>query len=65
MLYHVPVTVSPMVLLVTLPEAAVIFVVSVLVTLWPVASPELSIVAAAIFEDVHVTESVKSVVFPF
>jgi hypothetical protein len=41
------------------------FVVSVLLTLFAVASPELSIVAAAVFEDVQVTESVKSVVVPF
>jgi hypothetical protein len=41
------------------------FVVSVLVTVCAVASPELSIVATAVFEEVQVTESVRSTVFPF
>lgn len=52
-------------LLVTLPEVAVIFVVDVVVTVCAVAKPELSIVAAEVFEEVQVTESVKSVVSPF
>lgn len=60
-----PVTVSTAVLLVMLPDCAVMFVVCVLLTLCAVASPELSIVAAAVFEDVQVTELVKSVVVPF
>lgn len=54
-----------MALLVMLPDWAVTFVVSVLVTVFAVASPELSIVAAAVFEDVQVTESVRSTAFPF
>lgn len=41
------------------------FVVSVLVTVFAAANPELSIVAAAVFEDVQVTELVKSTVVPF
>jgi hypothetical protein len=54
-----------MALLVTLPDLAVTFVVSVPVTVCAVASPELSMVAAAAFEDVQVTEPVKFTVFPF
>jgi hypothetical protein len=64
-IYVVPVTVSTAVLLVMLPEVAVMFVVSVLLTLRAVARPELSIVAAAVFEDVQVTELVRSTVVPF
>jgi hypothetical protein len=64
-IYVVPVTVSTAVLLVMLPEVAVMFVVSVLLTLRAVAKPELSIVAAAVFEDVQVTELVRSTVVPF
>jgi hypothetical protein len=41
------------------------FVVWVLVTVFAVASPELTIVATAVFEDFHVTELVRSTVFPF
>lgn len=41
------------------------FVVTVLVTLSAVASPELSMVAAAVFDDVQVTELVRSTVLPF
>jgi hypothetical protein len=41
------------------------FVVSVLVTVSAVASPELSMVATAVFEDVQVTELVRSTVVPF
>jgi hypothetical protein len=48
-----------------LPDLAVMFVVAVLVTVCAVASPALSIVAAVVFEDAQVTESVKSTVFPF
>jgi hypothetical protein len=48
-----------------LPDWAVMLVVSVLLTVSAVARPELSIVATAVFEDVHVTELVKSVVVPF
>lgn len=59
------VTVNTAVLLVMLPDCAVMFVVWVLVTLCAVAKPELSIVAAVVLEDVQVTESVKSVVLPF
>lgn len=40
-------------------------VVSVLLTVCAVASPELPIVAAAVFEDVQVTELVRSTVVPF
>jgi hypothetical protein len=54
-----------MALLVTLPDAAVMFVVAVLVTVCAVASPELSMVAVAVFEEVQVTESVRFTVFPF
>ena len=54
-----------MALLVILPDLAVMLVVAVLVTVCAVASPELSIVAAAVFEEVQVTESVRFVVFPF
>lgn len=54
-----------MALLVMLPDLAVMFVVAVLVAVWAVANPELSMVAAAVFEDVQVTESVMSTVFPF
>jgi len=57
--------VSTAVLLVMLPEVAVIFVVTVLLTLCAVASPELSIVAAEVFDDVQVTELVRSTVLPF
>jgi hypothetical protein len=64
-LYDDAETVSEMALLVTLPDLAVMFVVSVLVTVCAVASPELSIVAAAVFEDAQVTEFVRSTVFPF
>ena len=64
-LYDEAETVSVMTLLVMLPDLAVMWVVSVLVTVSAVASPELSIVAAAVFEDVQVTESVRSTVFPF
>jgi hypothetical protein len=39
-------------------------VVSVLLTVSAVARPELSIVATAVFDDVQVTELVKSVVVP-
>lgn len=52
-------------LLVTLPDIALIVVVSVLLTLCAVASPELSMVAAVVFEDVQVTEFVKFTVSPF
>lgn len=52
-------------LLEILPELAVIFVVVVVVTVFAVASPELSMVAAAVFEELQVTESVKFTVFPF
>lgn len=52
-------------LLVTLPDVAVTVVVEVLVTVSAVARPELLIVATVVFEDVHVTESVRSTVFPF
>jgi hypothetical protein len=41
------------------------FVVSVLVTVSAVASPELSMVATAVFEDVQVTELVRSTVVAF
>ena len=41
------------------------FVVTVLLTLCAVASPELSMVAAAVFDDVQVTELVRSTVLPF
>jgi len=58
-------TVSLTALLVMLPDLAVMFVVSVLVTVCAVASPELSMVAAAVFEDAQVTESVIFTVFPF
>jgi hypothetical protein len=54
-----------MALLVTLPDAAVMLVVSVPVTVCAVASPELSMVAAVVFEDVQVTEVVKFTVSPF
>jgi len=54
-----------MALLVMLPDLAVTWVVSVLVTVCAVASPELSMVAAAVFDEVQVTESVRSSVFPF
>ena len=64
-IYVVPVTVSTAVLLVMLPDWAVMFVVSVLLTLRAVARPELPIVAAAVFEDVQVTELVRSTVVPF
>jgi hypothetical protein len=64
-LYEEAETVSVIALLVMLPDLAVMFVVSVLVTVGAVASPELSIVAAAEFEVVHVTESVKFTVVPF
>jgi hypothetical protein len=37
----------------------------VLLTLFAVANPELFIVAAAVFEDAHVTELVRSTVVPF
>lgn len=53
------------VLLVILPDLAITLVVAVLVTVCAVASPALSIVAAAVFEEVQVAESVKSTVFPF
>ena len=52
-------------LLVIVPDVAVIEVVSVLLTLCAVASPELSMVAAAVFEDLQVTESVRSTASPF
>lgn len=64
-LYDEAETVSVMTLLVMLPDLAVMLVVCVLVTVCAVASPELSIVAAVVFEDVQVTESVRSTVFPF
>ena len=64
-LYDEAETVRVMALLVMLPDLAVMFVVCVLVTDCAVASPELSMVAAAVFEDVQVTESVKFTVFPF
>jgi hypothetical protein len=48
-----------------LPDLAVMFVVSVLLTVFAVARPELSTVAAAVFDDVQVTEPVRSVVLPF
>ena len=51
-------------LLVMLPDLAVMFVVAVLEMVCAVASPALSIVAAVVFDDVQVTESVKSTVFP-
>lgn len=40
------------------------FVVAVLLTLFAVASPELSIVAVAVFEDAQVTELVRLTVLP-
>ncbi len=40
------------------------FVDALLLTVSAVASPELSMVAAAVFDDVQVTELVKSVVVP-
>jgi hypothetical protein len=40
------------------------FVVSVLLTVSAVASPELSIVATAVFDDAQVTELVKFTVVP-
>ena len=52
-------------MLVMLPDVAVIVVVSVLLTLCAVTSPELSMVAAAVFEDFQVTEAVKSTASPF
>lgn len=55
-------TVSTAVLLVMLPDWAVMFVVMVLLTLFAVARPELAIVAAVVFEDVQVTEVVRSTV---
>lgn len=64
-LYDEAETVSVMALLVMLPDWAVTFVVWVLVTVCAVASPELSIVAAAVLEDVQVTESVRSTELPF
>ena len=64
-LYDEAETVSVMALLVMLPDLAATFVVWVLVTVCAVASPELLMVAAAVFEDVQVTESVRSTVFPF
>ena len=48
-----------------LPDCAVMFVVAVLLTLFAVASPALSIVAVAVFEDDQVTELVRSTVLPF
>jgi len=54
-----------MALLVTLPDLAVMLAVSALVKVCAVASPALSMVAAVVFEDVQVTESVKFTVFPF
>jgi hypothetical protein len=54
-----------MALLVMLPDLAVILVVAVLVTVCAVAKPELSMVAADVFEDVQVAESVKLTVSPF
>ena len=53
------------VLLVMLPDLAVMSVVPVLLTLFAVASPALSIVATAVFEDDQVTELVRSTVVPF
>lgn len=53
-----------MALLVMLPDLAVMLVVALLVTVCAVARPELSMVAADVFEEVQVTESVKSVVLP-
>lgn len=47
-----------------LPDWAVMFVASVLLTVSAVANPELSIVATAVFEDVQVTALVKSTVVP-
>ena len=42
-----------------------IFVDSLLVMVFAVASPELSIVATVVFDDVQVTEVVRSTVVPF
>jgi hypothetical protein len=58
-------TVRVMELLVMLPDIAVTAVVSVPPTVCAVAKPELSMVAAVVFEQFHVTESVRSTVFPF
>ena len=52
-------------LLTTVPEVAVIEVDWLVLTLWPVATPELLIVAALVFEDFHVTASVISTWLPF
>jgi hypothetical protein len=64
-IYEALFTVSTAVLLVMLPDLAVISVVPVLLTLCAVASPALSIVATAVFEDDQVTELVRSTVVPF
>ncbi len=57
-------TVKTEMLLVTLPEEAVMFVVAVEDTLAPVAIPVLAIVAELVFEELHVTELVRSTVLP-
>jgi len=57
-------TVKSAALLVTLPEEAVMYVDWEAVTLCPVATPVLTIVAALVFEDVQVTESVITTVHP-
>lgn len=64
-LYEEGVTVNLIALLVTLPDFAVIVVVEVVLTVCAVANPALSMVAVEVFEDVHVTASVKFTVFPF
>ncbi len=51
-------------MLLTLPELAVMLVVADEVRLCPVATPELEMVAALVFEDVQVTSSVTTEVLP-
>jgi hypothetical protein len=65
LVYEALFTVSAAVLLVMPPDVAVMSVVPVLLTLFAVASPALSIVATAVFEDDQVTELVRSTVVPF
>jgi hypothetical protein len=58
-------TVSTAVLLVILPDLAVILAVALLLTVFAAASPESSIVATVVFEELQLTESVRSIVLPF
>ena len=57
-------TVKSAALLVTVPEDAVMHVAWEAVTLCPVATPVLAIVAALVFDDVQVTESVITTALP-